>query len=33
VFSRPRDGKALQLMGSAPLAAQLITHGLVDEYR
>jgi dihydrofolate reductase len=30
---RARDGKALQVMGSASLAAQLITHGLVDEYR
>jgi riboflavin biosynthesis pyrimidine reductase len=30
---RGRDGKALQVMGSASLAAQLITHGLVDEYR
>jgi dihydrofolate reductase len=30
---RARDGKALQVMGSASLAAQLTTHGLVDEYR
>ncbi|MFZ0906450.1 MAG: dihydrofolate reductase family protein [Mycobacterium sp.] len=30
---RERDGKALQVMGSASLAAQLIGHGLVDEYR
>jgi dihydrofolate reductase len=30
---RGRDGKALQVMGSASLAAQLIAHGLVDEYR
>jgi dihydrofolate reductase len=30
---RGRDGKAMQVMGSASLAAQLITHGLVDEYR
>ena len=30
---RARAGKALQVMGSASLAAQLITHGLVDEYR
>jgi dihydrofolate reductase len=30
---RARDGKALQVMGSASLAAQLISHGLVDEYR
>ncbi len=30
---RGQDGKVLQVMGSAALAAQLITHGLVDEYR
>lgn len=30
---RAGDGEALQVMGSASLAAQLITHGLVDEYR
>ncbi len=30
---RARDGEGLQVMGSASLAAQLITHGLVDEYR
>lgn len=30
---RERDGKAIQVMGSASLAAQLIAHGLVDEYR
>jgi dihydrofolate reductase len=30
---RGRDGKALQVMGSASLVAQLIAHGLVDEYR
>ncbi len=30
---RGRDGKGLQVMGSASLAAQLIAHGLVDEYR
>jgi dihydrofolate reductase len=30
---RQRDGEALQVMGSASLAAQLVTHGLVDEYR
>ena len=30
---RARDGEAMQVMGSASLAAQLIAHGLVDEYR
>jgi dihydrofolate reductase len=30
---RGRDGGALQVMGSAALAGQLVTHGLVDEYR
>ncbi|OBK39336.1 hypothetical protein A5658_24630 [Mycobacterium sp. 1245111.1] len=30
---RARNGQALQVMGSASLAAQLIAHGLVDEYR
>src|ERR1700761_1304595 len=30
---RDRDGEAVQVMGSPSLAAQLITHGLVDEYR
>src|SRR6201997_2831872 len=30
---RARDGKAIQVMGSASLAAQLIAHELVDEYR
>jgi dihydrofolate reductase len=30
---RERDGKALQVMGSASLAGQLIADGLVDEYR
>lgn len=30
---RARDGEGLQVMGSASLAAQLITHRLVDEYR
>ncbi|MGH4015660.1 MAG: dihydrofolate reductase family protein [Pseudonocardiaceae bacterium] len=29
---RARDGKALQVMGSASLAAQLIEHDVVDEY-
>lgn len=28
-----RDGRAIQVMGSASLAAQLIEHDLVDEYR
>jgi dihydrofolate reductase len=30
---RSRNGKAIQVMGSASLAAQLIEHDLVDEYR
>jgi dihydrofolate reductase len=30
---RARDGGAIQVMGSAALAAQLIEHDLVDEYR
>jgi dihydrofolate reductase len=30
---RARDGQGLQVMGSPSLAAQLVTHGLVDEYR
>jgi dihydrofolate reductase len=30
---RARDGRAIQLMGSPSLAAQLIEHDLVDEYR
>jgi len=30
---RARDGKGLQLMGSPSLAAQLVDHDLVDEYR
>ncbi|MDQ3886153.1 MAG: dihydrofolate reductase family protein, partial [Actinomycetota bacterium] len=30
---RARDGKGLQVMGSASLVAQLIEHDLVDEYR
>jgi len=29
---REREGETLQVMGSASLAAQLVTHGLVDEY-
>jgi dihydrofolate reductase len=30
---RARDGKGMQVMGSASLAAQLVDHDLVDEYR
>ena len=30
---RAREGKAIQVMGSASLAAQLVEHDLVDEYR
>ncbi len=30
---REQDGRAIQVMGSASLAAQLIEHDLVDEYR
>ncbi|WP_077097433.1 dihydrofolate reductase family protein [Mycobacterium terramassiliense] len=30
---RARDGRAIQVMGSPSLAAQLIEHDLVDEYR
>jgi dihydrofolate reductase len=30
---RAREGKGLQVMGSASLAAQLVEHDLVDEYR
>lgn len=30
---RSRAGKAMQVMGSASLAAQLVEHDLVDEYR
>ena len=30
---RARDGKGVQVMGSSSLAAQLVEHDLVDEYR
>lgn len=30
---RARDGKVMQVMGSPSLAAQLVSHNLVDEYR
>jgi dihydrofolate reductase len=30
---RAQEGKAIQIMGSASLAAQLIEHDLVDEFR
>jgi dihydrofolate reductase len=30
---RARDGRAIQVMGSASLAAELVEHDLVDEYR
>lgn len=30
---RARDGRAIQVMGSPSLAAQLVEHDLVDEYR
>jgi dihydrofolate reductase len=30
---RERDGKGVQVMGSPTLAAQLVEHDLVDEYR
>jgi dihydrofolate reductase len=30
---RARDGSAIQVMGSASLATQLVVHDLVDEYR